>query len=133
MPGERPQSGAMATPHFSAFEASASSWRTTVLFPPRSAKWQRASMAGACQRQVQKIRNGGEAPSMAFHHFCGGAFARGVELDGLHLFVARNMIDARSDVFGALEITVGKRNGLHAELSRHVVGCGRAHHSGTDD
>ena len=45
MPGESLQSGASATPRFSALLDMANSCRTTVLFPPRSAKWHRASTA----------------------------------------------------------------------------------------
>jgi len=54
MPGERPQSGARPTFFFSAFFASASSWRTTVLLPPRSAKWHPAVMAACARPRLRK-------------------------------------------------------------------------------
>jgi hypothetical protein len=62
MPGESPQSGANATPRFSALFDNANSCRTTVLLPPRSAKWHRASTAA---RANPRFRKYGTAESAA--------------------------------------------------------------------
>ena len=54
MPGESPQSGASATPRLAAGLSMASSWRTTVLLPPRSAKWHPALMAARARPTLKK-------------------------------------------------------------------------------
>ena len=131
MPGDRPQSGAIATPAACAWSCSANSCFTTVLLPPRSAKWHPRFDRGLGQFQVEEVRNRGEHAIVTAHELQHRRGVSGVHLHRRYLVIAREFVDPGDSVIQALCVGIGERDCLDSGAAGHVECRSPAHHACT--